>query len=208
MVLRVLLGFLGISATGHADSRLSSWLTDWSGQYARVYLTDADVAANNSVTTWSRNSLAQSQSTYAGIHEISYSESYVYIRTTVLGPYVMGPWYNAAGRITLFPNVPVNIATIYRIPRTPVQPIGPRQATLAGINGFFVDGVAMFDMRDLFSVVDPSGTESSAGLRIWSRDAQLVEGSPSTPPMRTPREQASITSTATRAVRATLWVTT
>jgi YHYH protein len=175
MFLRILLFSLLIALTSKADSQLSSWLTTWSGNYARVYLTDADVAANTTSTTWSRNTMNQALPTYAGVSEVSHSASYVYIRTTGLAPYVMGPWYNGTGRVTLFPNVPVNLATIYRIPRVPVQPTN-KVATLAGINGFFVDGVAMFDIRDLFSVSDPSGTETSTGLRIWSRDATVVEG--------------------------------
>mgnify|MGYP001179240060 CR=1 FL=1 len=35
-----------------ADPILSSWFTEYSGQYARIYETAADESALNSVTTW------------------------------------------------------------------------------------------------------------------------------------------------------------
>ncbi|MBX7207806.1 MAG: YHYH protein [Verrucomicrobiaceae bacterium] len=176
MIARIVCLLSLIVSVAKADPQLSSWLTQWTGNYARVYLTDADVSSNTTYTTWSRNTMTQSLPTYAGASEVSYSADYVYIRTTGLAPYVMGPWYNGTGHVTLFPNVPTNLATIYRIPRTPVQPTN-KVATLAGFNGLFVDGVAMFDMRDVFSVADPTGTESSTtGLKIWNRDATVIEG--------------------------------
>src|SRR5689334_2543752 len=75
-----------------ADPALSSWLTAYSGQYARIYETDADRTSNTTLTTWPRNgrsvnmgSGGQTTPTYCGIHEVSYSASWVYLRTTGLG---------------------------------------------------------------------------------------------------------------------------
>jgi len=161
-----------------ADPALTSWLTAYSGQCARIYETDADRTSNTTLTTWPRGGRSvnmgtggQTTPTYCGIHEVSYSASWVYLRTTGLGSHIMGPWYNMGA---LFQNVPKNIAAIYRIPRTP-QVAGSKTLTGLGPIGLFVDGVVMFDSRDAFSVSSPTGKEAQPGLGIWNRDAYVNE---------------------------------
>ena len=60
---------------------LSSWLTTYSGQYARIYETDADRTSNTTLTTWPRPgrtvSGGQATPTYCGVHEISSSATWV-----------------------------------------------------------------------------------------------------------------------------------
>src|SRR5579872_3732539 len=68
----------------HADPQLTSWLTAYSGQYARVFLTDADLAAGNAVSTWSRNSLSQTLPAYCGVSEVDSSPNWVYLHTSGL----------------------------------------------------------------------------------------------------------------------------
>jgi hypothetical protein len=158
-----------------ADPRLDSWLTTYSGRYARVYLTDADKAAGNAVATWSRGMISQSLPAYCGVYEAAASPTWSYVRTTGLGSHVMGPWYLNAAHTTLFPNVPRSSATLFRIPRAPTVP-GAKTLTGLGAIGVFVDGVVMFDSRDAFSVSSASGTEANPGLGIWNRDAYVNEG--------------------------------
>src|SRR5215831_12926480 len=66
----------------HADPQMDSWMTTYSGKYARVYLTDADKSSGNAVSTWSRGSISQTIPVYCGIYFVGYSSSWVYIRTT------------------------------------------------------------------------------------------------------------------------------
>ena len=107
-----------------ADPILSSWFTEHSGQYARIYETSADESALNPVTTWSHpnNGSGQALPTYAGVHEIAYTDTNVYIRTSGLGFHVMGPWYLDEERTNLFPNYPSNTSAIFRFPRVPGTP--------------------------------------------------------------------------------------
>ena len=77
----------------YSEPRLSSWFTDYSGNYARIYETLSDEGNLSTVTTWSRGAGVQSIPTYAGIHEISYTDAWIYIRTTNLASHIMGPWY-------------------------------------------------------------------------------------------------------------------
>ena len=157
---------LALTSSAAATPLLDSWLTSYSGQYARIYTTDANKLAGNSVTTWSKGALSQSNPAYCGVHEVSYSASYVYLRTSGLGSHTMGPWVNGT-----FPNVPINTKKNFRLPRTPVTN-SVHALTGGGAIGYFVDGVAMFDSRDAFYW---NGTGDVAGSGSWNRDAFVNE---------------------------------
>ena len=180
---RTLIALTAIIAGGiaHADPQLTSWYTADSGQYARIYQSTAAETARTASTTWSRGSGTQTNPTYAGVSEVVYSTSWVYIRTTGLGSHVMGPWYLDAGKTQNFPNFPSNTATIYRIPRTPTVPAS-KTLTGGGAIGFFVNGVAFFDNRDTFSYSNANAKDAdpTAGIGngdgIWVRDAYPNEG--------------------------------
>src|SRR2546423_5363072 len=154
-----------------ADPRIDSWFTRSSGQYARIYPTAADESARNAVATWSRGQGTQSLPVYAGVREVSSSSSWVYIRSSGLASYVMGPWYLNAAKTQLFPNYPANAHVVYRIPRSPTV---PESKTLTGLGaiGYFVNGVALFDNRDAFYW---NGTGEVMGSGLWNRDAYVNE---------------------------------
>jgi hypothetical protein len=165
-----------------ADPILSSWFTESSGQYARIYETAADESALNPVTTWSHpnNGSGQALPTYAGVHEIAYTDTDVYIRTSGLGFHIMGPWYLNEARTNLFPNYPANSSAIFRFPRAPGTPPISKTATGNGTIGYFVDGIGMFDSRDAFSYSnsnagDARPNSSFTGDGIWNRDAYINE---------------------------------
>ena len=163
-------------SSGFADPLLSSWYTERSGSYARIYQTD-DL---NAVTTWSRGQGSQTEPTYAGIHEISYTDEWVYIRTTNLASYIMGPWYTNEFRTNLFPNYPDNQAAVHRFSRNPTDPITVinKIETGGGAIGLMVNGVRMFDSRDAFSYSTASAGDARAnagGEQRWNRDAYVNE---------------------------------
>ncbi len=176
-----LVSLLLLAATmAHADPQLTSWYTTDSGQYARLYQDTSAESAGTKSITWSRGSGTQSSPTYAGVSEIAYSVSWVYIRTTGLASHMMGPWYLDSSKTQNFPNFPSNTATIYRIPRTPVIP-GTKTSTGLGSTGRAVNGVSIFDSRDAFSYVNASGTDATpinglTGDGIWNRDGYFNEG--------------------------------
>ena len=165
-----------------ADPILSSWFTKYSGQYARIYETAANESALNSVTTWSHpnNGSGQALPTYAGVHEIAYTENNVYIRTSGLGFHIMGPWYLNEARTNLFPNYPANSSAIFRFPRAPGTPPISKTVTGNGTIGYFVDGIGMFDSRDAFSYSNSNAGDARpnsnfTGDGIWNRDAYINE---------------------------------
>jgi hypothetical protein len=164
-----------------ADPQLTSWFTVNSGKVARIYRTEADRVAGQSVTTWSNGRQIQAQPTYSGVQQILVSSNWIYIRSTGLGSQVMGPWYLDAQRRFLFPNLPTDQQYLLRLPRHPVA------QTTRGFNplgeiGMFVDGVRMFDATDAFSYSTQHGRDADprAGIgrgdQIWNRDAWVNEG--------------------------------
>ena len=165
-----------ILGTAVADPRLGSWYTAHSGSYARIYTSAANQTTGTTSTTWSRGTGVQNSPVYAGLHEIDYSNDWVYIRTTGLAGHNMGPWYLDAAKSQNFPNFPANTATIYRIPRNPIIPPTTKTATGLGASGYYVNGVAMFDMRDAFSystsnAQDATPVNGITGDGIWNREA-------------------------------------
>ncbi len=158
-----------------AEPLLTSWFTKNSGEYARIYLDDPAMSTQSSTTTWSRGTGVQTNPTYSGVHQIDYSASCVYIRTTGLGSHIMGPWYLNAARTpaSLFPNYPSNTAATFRFPRVPAAI--PATKTLFGLGtvGYFVDGVSMFDIRDGNYW---NGTAEANGSGYWNREAYVNEG--------------------------------
>ncbi len=178
--IHALLASLALAAIAHADPQLTSWYTADSGQYARLYQSTAAETAGTVSKTWSRGMGVQSNPTYAGVSEIVYSASWVYIRTTGLAGHIMGPWYLDAAKTQNFPNFPSNTATIYRIPRALAIPAA-KTGTGLGATGRMVNGVSMFDMRDAFSYRNASATDATpvnglTGDGIWNRDGYHNEG--------------------------------
>lgn len=169
------------SGSLYGEPLLSSWLTEYSTRYARIYTTDGTKTAGTSVTTWSNAQLSQNTPTYGGVQQIAYSANWVYITSSGLGSHIMGPWYNDATRTTAFINLPVNQKRIFRFPRTSVIPA--TKTNVGGDIGLFVDGVHGFDASDATSYSntngrdgDPPGTPNGVtGDNIWNRDAYINE---------------------------------
>lgn len=157
------------------EALVSSWFTANSGEYARIFPTLADQTNGTSVTTWSRGQGVQTLPTYSDVHQVDYSDDWVYIHTTGLASHTMGPWYLNAAKTNLFPNYPSNTATIFRFPRVPVIP-ATKVNTGLGATGRMVNGVSMFDCRDAFSYSNANAADATPGGAftgdgIWNRDA-------------------------------------
>ncbi len=166
---------LALAAIARADDpRTNSWFTAYAGQYARIYTNDAAKSAGNAVATWSNGTLTQSSPAYCGVQEIYSSTNWVYVRSTGLAGYNMGPWYLDAQHTTIFPNWPVNQKLFFRFPRTNGVPT-TKTPTGGGQIGIFVDGVEMFNSWDAF-YWNGSADVSGGGTGYWNRDAYVNEG--------------------------------
>ncbi|MFM2295881.1 MAG: hypothetical protein RLZZ350_2294 [Verrucomicrobiota bacterium] len=124
-----------------ADPQLTAWLTNYSGQYARVYTTTARRTSGTSSTTWTNQSVVA----YADVAQILYSANWVYVRYPDLPSHVIGPWLNPQGAVgTLWPANQKNIAKFPRSPSFPTK----KTSTGTGYSGNWVNGVAAFNPLD------------------------------------------------------------
>ena len=174
-------GLLGILFTAtHASPITTSWFTELSGQYARIYPDLETEVANISSTSWDHPTGSDQLSpTYAGVHEISVTDTDLYIRTSGLAFHIMGPWFG--GRGDIFNNYPGNTVRSARFPLVPVVDTIPRTITGGGAIGYLIDGVTMFDSRDGFSYQNGVALDAgpaTAPIRgdgVWNRDAFINE---------------------------------
>src|SRR3954468_5285436 len=154
----------------NVDPRTNSWFTTYSGQYARIFVNDAAKSSGTSASTWSNGSQNQSAPAYCGVQEVDSSATWVYVFSTGLAGYNMGPWQNGA-----FPNLPLNQKLLYRFPRTNGVPAS-KTLTGGGQIGIFVDGVEMFNSWDAFSWNGTTDASSMGTTGYWNRDAYVNEG--------------------------------
>ncbi len=100
-----------------ADPLITSWLTTYSGKYARIYTTDATKNSGTASTAWTNGTTIQALPAYCGVQEVDSSATSVYIRSTGLGSHIMGPWYLDTNHTMLFPNYPTNQHVFYPLCR-------------------------------------------------------------------------------------------
>ena len=168
--------FFALLAAARADDpRTNSWFTTYAGKYARIYTNDVARTNGTSLTAWTNGTTIQTLPAYCGVQEIYSSSNWVYIRSTGLGSFVMGPWYLNAAHTQAFPNWPVNQKTLYRIPRNPTVS-ATKTASGGGPIGYFVDGAAMFNSWDAYTWSTVSNTDAQNITGYWNRDAYVNEG--------------------------------
>jgi hypothetical protein len=99
----------------------------------------------------------------------------VYVRSTGLASYTMGPWYLDAAKTMIFPNLPTNQQVIFRFPRTNSVPT-TKTENGGGQIGVFVDGVAMYNSWDAYTYDITNGMDEQNIIGAWNRDAYVNEG--------------------------------
>jgi hypothetical protein len=161
------------AASAIADPLLSTWMTENSGQYARIYLTKEAVLTGDAVSTWTGQTLPA----YADVQKVEASANWVYINTTGLTSHSMGPWYLNTAKTTIFPNLPRNLNPTDRFPRVPSVPASKTGNYLSSL-GRWVNGVGLFNMLD--GAFYNNGAESQDGgqgvqTAYWVRNAMFVE---------------------------------
>lgn len=168
--------FFSLAASVHAaDPRANGWLTAYSSQFARIYTNDAMKAAGTAIATWSNGSQIQSNPAYCGVQEVYSSSNWVYIRSTGLASYTMGPWYLDAQHTRIFPNLPINQKLLYRIPRSPSVPT-TKTINGGGEIGIGVDGVELFNSWDGYYWNGTTNVQTGNDGGYWNRDAYVIEG--------------------------------
>ncbi|HEY1788702.1 MAG TPA: YHYH protein [Verrucomicrobiae bacterium] len=168
--------FLSLPMPGAAaDPRTNCWLTTYSGQYARVYTNSTMQQNGTALTTWANSSLAQSLPAYSGVQEVYSSSNWIYVRSTGLASYTMGPWFLNAAHTQLFPNLPTNQQCLYRFPHTN-NVLATKSQNGGGQIGIFVDGVEMYNSWDAYTWDTTNQMNEQNITGYWNRDAYINEG--------------------------------
>ena len=167
--------WLSITVPAQAgDPRTNCWFTTDSGRYARLYTNSAMQAAGTTLTTWSNGSQTQALPAYCGVQEVYSSSNWIYVRSTGLASYNMGPWYLNAQHTQMFPNLPVNQKSLFRFPRVASAP-ATKTVSGGGPIGIFVDGVAMFNSWDAYTWSTTANADEQNITGYWNRDAYVNE---------------------------------
>jgi hypothetical protein len=96
----------------------------------------------------------------ADVQQVRYSSMYVYVNSSSVPSYSIGPWMGS-------PNTVTNQNFSFRILRTPVVKTGTKTPTGLGNIGIWVNGVGIFNYSD---------GRSYNNKNIWHNDAIRVEG--------------------------------
>ncbi len=95
----------------------------------------------------------------ADVQLVRYSDNYVYVDSTGIPTYDIGPWPGN-------PNVPTNQNFVFKIVRSPAINTGTKRSTPLGPIAVWMNGVAIFNALDGFSYNN---------LNIWHRNAVVAE---------------------------------
>ena len=123
------------------------------------------------ITSWIRNTTGATG--YGGIESnvqvVQYTSSDVYISSTCIPDYTIGPW-------TANPNTPSDQSIVTKLTRSPDQNIGTLTSTPMGNIGVWTNGVVIFNQKDGYYWNNTSGSFSSPGTGDWNRNALVYEG--------------------------------
>ncbi len=159
---------LAAGGGGSTTPQLTAWMTANANQAARVVLAFNPAAGPK--TTWPtdvpagvRTNGGVSSPANADIQRIRYSDSAVYVNGNGLASYVMGPWFDALQPGGVFGGMPSVQNLQIQFPRAPAAAATKRNTGL-GVQGIWVNGVAVFNFLDGSSYSNARGTDVGGGL--------------------------------------------
>ena len=128
---------------------------------------------NNSNTTGryytEGNSVVQTTSLVANVQTVEYSADYVYVQSSGIPTYVMGPFLDGN------PSEGSDNENIFMLPLSGEKNLGTLTETPSGAIGIFINGVPMYDYKDGQSYKSSTGTDDGQGDGVWNRNAILAE---------------------------------
>lgn len=160
LIFACLLTVSSASAWAQSNPAILSWLQNTSGLKGRHYVSGNYTPINDADS--------------ANVLSVSYSSSWVYVRTNGIPGYVTGPFLDGN------PSIATNQNAIFKLPLSPAQNTGTPVNTTPGNIGIFINGVALFDYRDGVSWKNSTnalagGPMGGMGDNVWNRDAVVAE---------------------------------
>jgi hypothetical protein len=114
------------------------------------------------ITTWIVNTTGATgyQNIPSNVQKVQYSNDYVYVSSTCIPGYDIGPWLGN-------PNIPSNQHFVFKITRHPPKNSGTPTQTPLGHTGIWSNGVSIYNASDAMSYNNQN---------IWHRNAYYWEG--------------------------------
>ena len=98
------------------------------------------------ITSWKKSNGTGYNGITADVDKVQYTADYVYVHTSGIPSYSIGPWGPS-------PNIPTSWDATYTLPRKPTVPT-TKMATPMGPIAVLINGVALFNPKDGFSFND------------------------------------------------------
>ena len=95
------------------------------------------------ITSWKKSNGTGYSGITADVDKVQYSANYVYVHTSGIPSYSIGPWANN-------PNTPKNMDATYKFTRNPTA-ASTKTATPMGHIGILINGVALYNPQDGYS---------------------------------------------------------
>ena len=150
------LGAITFSIHAQTDPEITTWLLNTTGITGRHYVDG--------------NSTPITDTAQANVQRIRYSNDNVYINSSGIPAYIIGPYPDGN------PALAVNNNWLFQIPRDPQENTGTLTSTPLGAIGIFINGVPMYDYKDGASYSSSTQQDDmQSGDGVWNRNAILAE---------------------------------
>ena len=131
---------------GQLNPAITHWVINNDGTKSRHYMEG--------------NSTPIEDTALANVQRVRYSENNVYINSTGLPAYIIGPYLDGN------PAIATDNGHLFKIPLNPQEETGTKTSVPLGPIGVFINGVPMYDYKD---------GNSYQNQRVWNRDAIVAE---------------------------------
>jgi len=128
-----------------------------------LFISTISLRAQPEVTSWIINTTGATgfMGIPSNVQQVQYGTNNVYVTTTCIPSYTIGPWPGN-------PNTATNQNYVFKITRNPIENSGTKTATPLGHIGVWSNGVSIFNALDAMSYNNQG---------VWHQNAQYWEGS-------------------------------
>ena len=130
------------------------------------------LAQGPEITSWIRNTTSATgyNSLPSNVQIVQYTSTYVYVSSSCIPGYNIGPWANN-------PNTPINQSFVSKFTRNPIKNTGTLTNTALGNIGIWSNGVSIYNPKD-GQYWNNTNSSFSQGTTTngWNRNALYYEG--------------------------------
>lgn len=142
-----------------ASAQLSPAVTEW-------LINTTDIVGRHYIEG---NSMPITDTAHANVQLVQYSNDYSYVHCSGIPAYIVGPYLDNN------PAQATHNHWLFKIPLNPTMNTGTTVETPVGAIGIFINGVPMYDYKDVKSYKLSTQSDDNNGDGVWNRNAILAE---------------------------------